>query len=289
MLTRVFYQKTALHLPSAYFCYMKKWSTALLGLLLLSCHNEMADKSNRTLTKEEMPLHVKALLARTKQNPDSAALRLQLVDAFDSLGAYREAMAQMDSLLQKDSLNYGLWYRKALLQEDTKDTAGALRSYRYAIRIYPAPDALLAAANLLAEKKDANALLLCKQVNALHLGREYSAHTYFISGVYYARTGDKQKAIESFNNCLYNNLNYMEAYMEKGFLYYDDKKINEALKVFQSVVMLKNTYADGYYWLAKCQESIHNTNEAIDNYQKAVTLDPKLKEASDALKRLGAK
>lgn len=236
-----------------------------------------------------MPVHVKELLARTKQNPDSAGLRLQLVDAFESLGAYREAMAQMDSLLQKDSLNYGLWYRNALLQENMKDTAGALRSYRYAIRIYPAPDALLAAANLLAEKKDANALLLCKQVNALHLGREYTAHSYFISGVYYARTGDKQKALESFNNCLYNNLNYMEAYMEKGFLYYEDKKIKEALKVFQSVVTLKNTYPDGYYWLAKCQEAMHDTSEAVANYQKAVTLDPKLKEASEALKRLGIK
>lgn len=268
---------------------MKKWSTVLLGFILLGCHNEMGDKSGPTLVKEEMPVYVKDLLARTKQNPDSALLRLQLVDAFDSLGTYREAMAQMDTLLQKDSLNYGLWYRKALLQENTKDTAGALRSYRYAIRVYPAPDALLAAANLLAEKKDANALLLCKQVNALHLGREYTAHSYFISGVYYARTHDNQKAIESFNNCLYHNLNYMEAYMEKGFLYYEDKKINEALKVFQSVVTLKNTYPDGYYWLAKCQEVIHNTSEAIANYQKALTLDPKLKEASEALKRLAAK
>ena len=268
---------------------MKKGTISLLCLLFLGCYNESAEKKSGTLVKDEMPVPVKELFAKAKQNPDSIGLRLQLVDALDSIGAYQQAMRQMDSLLTKDSLNYGLWYRKALLQENLKDTAGALRSYRYAIRMYPAPDALLAAANLLAEKKDANALLLCKQVNALHLGREYTAHSHFISGVYYARTGNKQKAIESFNNCLYNDLNYMEAYMEKGFLYYDDKKINEALKVFQSVVTLKNAYADGYYWLAKCQEAMHDSKEAIANYQKALTLDPKLKEASEALKRLGAK
>ena len=81
----------------------------------------------------------------------------------------------------------------------------------------------------------------------------------------------------------------MEAYMEKGFLYFDNKEINEALQVFKTVVTIKNTYSDGYYWLGKCQESLKNNPEAMANYQKAVTLDPKLKEAAEALKRLGVK
>jgi tetratricopeptide (TPR) repeat protein len=268
---------------------MKRWITGALILLLAACKNEPANQVPDTLQKEEMPAAIRQLFSQVAQNPDSVGLRLKLVDALDSLGAYRQASGQMDSLLLKDSLNYGLWYRKALLQENLKDSSGALRSYRYAIRIYPAPDALLAAANLLAEQKNAAALTLCKQVEDMRLGREYTAHCSFIRGVYYARTGDRKKAIDAFNQCIYNDLNYTEAYMEKGFLYYDDKKTSEALQVFQTVVTVKNGYADGYYWSAKCYEVLGNKPEAIANYRKALVFDPKLAEAATALQRLGAK
>lgn len=268
---------------------MKRWSVVLLTLLAAACHTEPKNKVPDTLRPDEMPAPVQQLFKQLEQNRDSIGLRLQLVNALDSLGAYQQALGQMDSLIRKDSLNYGLWYRKALLQESTKDTSGALRSYRYAVRIYPSPDAMLAAANLLAEKKDSTALLLCKQVADLRLGREYTAHCHFITGVFLARTGNKQKAMDAFNYCLSNDLNYTEAYMEKGFLFYDAKKYNEALQVFQTLVTVKNTYADGYYWLAKSYEALQNKAEAIANYQKAQLLDPALKEASEALKRLGAK
>ena len=268
---------------------MKQWSVVLLLVLFLACKEEPKKNAPDALHRYEMPAPIQQLFKQVTKSPDSMGLRLQLVDMLDSIGAYWQAMRQMDSLIQKDSLNYGLWYRKARLQETTKDTVGALRSYKYAIRVYPAPDALLAEANLLAEQKNSKALLLSKQVSNLRMGREYEAHCQFISGIYYARTGDQQKAIAAFNQCIYNDLNYMEAYMEKGFLYYDNKKINQALQIFQTVVTVKNTYSDGYYWLGKCQEALHNNAEAIANYQKAVTLDPKLKEAAEALKRLGVK
>ncbi len=268
---------------------MKRWSIGLLLILFTACKNEPKNTVPEALKKDEMPAPVQQLFSKLAQHPDSAGLRLRLVDALDSLGAFKQAMLQMDSLIHKDSLNYGFWYRKARLQEDAHDTAGALKSYKYAIRVYPSPDAMLSAANLLAEKKDSTALIICKQVEMFRMGREYTAHCSFIRGVYYARKGNKQKALDAFNTCIANDYNYLEAYMEKGFIFYDDKKIKEALAVFQTLVTVKNTYADGYYWLAKCNEALNKKAEAIDNYQRSLTLDPNLKEAATALSRLGAK
>jgi tetratricopeptide (TPR) repeat protein len=267
---------------------MKVWITAFLLLFFIACKNEPRNTPPDALQKDQMPAPVQQLFNQLDQHPDSIGLRLRLVDALDSLGAYKQAMGQMDSLIRNDSLNYGLWYRKALLQENTHDTAGALKSYRYAIRIYPSPDAMLGAANLLAEKKDSVALLLCKQVADLRIGREYTAHTSFITGVYYARKGNQQKAIEAFNTCIANDLNYTEAYMEKGFIYFENKKTNEALQVFQTLATVRNTYPDAYYWMAKCYEVLNKKSEAITNYQRSLALDPKLKEAEQAIKRLTA-
>ncbi|MBV9988166.1 MAG: tetratricopeptide repeat protein [Chitinophagaceae bacterium] len=267
---------------------MTRWRFLLPLLTLAACRSNPHDNAPGSPPKNEIPASVQELYKQVNANPDSAGLRLQLVDALDSAGAGPQAMVQMDSLIRKDSLNYGLWFRKALLQRDAKDTTGALHSFRNAIHIYPAADAQLAAADLLAGKKDATALLLTKQVAEQRIGREYTAHCDFINGIYYARTGQTKKALESFNACIYNDFNYAEAYMEKGFIYYQAKQYKEAVQVFQTLVKIRNTYADGFYWLGKCYETMGDKAAAIPNYQRALTLDPGIKEAAAALQRLGA-
>lgn len=267
---------------------MRSWIVASCLLLGIACKNEAKVPPSGNLAQDQLPAQVQELFNQLNKYPDSIRLRMQLVDALDSLGAYGQALRQMDALIRNDSLNNGFWYRKGMLQENSHDTNGALRSYRYAIRIYPSPDAILAAANLLAEKKDSTALLLCQQVADQHMGSEYTAHCHFITGIYLARTGNQSKAMVAFDNCIRNDLNYMEAYMEKGFLYFEAQKIPEALAVFRTVTTIKNTYADGYYWMAKCEEKLKHPAEAIDNYKKSLVLDPRLSEATDALKRLGA-
>ncbi len=88
------------------------------------------------------------------------------------------------------------------------------------------------------------------------------------------------------DRCINNNYTYMEAYMEKGFIYYDAKKFDDALKVFQQAITVNNLYADAYYWEAKCYEAKGNKQDAILNYQRSLGLDKNLKEAKEALKRL---
>lgn len=268
---------------------MKRSVLSLLVLFTFACNNsEPKNVKHKDAEKNDPSPVIAQLYNSVAQFPDSIGLRLHLVDALDSSGAYPPALVQMDSLLLKDSLNFGLWYRKAVVQEHAKDTSGALKSYRYATRIYPSPDALLAMANLYAERKDNKALQLAGRVDELRLGREYTAHSSFISGVYYARTGNTSKAIDQFNKCIANDYMYMEAYMEKGFIYYDDKKPADALRVFETATSIKANYADAWYWLAKCREALNNKAEAIKGYQTALALDPSIAEAAAALKKLGA-
>lgn len=266
---------------------MKIWIPVVLAVALFSCKSKPGETHPDALAKDDMPAPVQQLFSQADRFPDSVGIRLRLANALDSLGAYRQANAQMDSLIRRDSLNYGLWFRKAQVQENLHDTPGALRSYRYAIRIYPTADAMLSAANLLAEKKDSTALQICKQVQSMRMGREYSAHCDFITGVYYARKGQQQKAMEYFNSCIANDYNYTEAYMEKGFILFDNRKTTEALEIFKTLATIRNTYPDAYYWMAKCNEALAQKNDAILNYQRALALDPKLTEAGLALKRLG--
>lgn len=271
-----------------YFCNMIRFISLLLlaTSLVLACRDKKEPAGTKA-TEASIPPRITALSALVAKYPDSVGLRLQLVEALDSMHAHAPALLQMDTLTMRDGLNFGLWFRKAQLQEHATDTLRALESYQNAVKIYPAPDAQLALANLYAETKNPKALQLCKRIAALKMGRQYTAHCNFISGVYYARIGNKEKAIEFFNQSISNDYRYMEAYMEKGFLYYDAKQIKAAQQVFATVITIQRTYPDGHYWMAKTEEALGRTKEAIAFYQQAVALDPELIEAREALKRLG--
>ncbi len=271
---------------------MKNGKTLVLVLLFFCGCNESPDNNSsnkNTGTKNEVPESVKNLIALVQQHPDSIGIRLALANAFDSIGYYKEALAQMDSLVKKDSMNYGLWFNKGQIAEDAKDTTEAIKSYIKAINVYQSPDALLALANLYAERKNDRALLICSRVKDLGLGREYDAGCAFITGVYFARTGNKQQALNFFDESIANNYTYMQAYIEKGLVYFDDKQYNEALKVFQFASKINALDADPYYWQGRCYEMMNIKDSAILRFKQSLSLDKNACETKEALKRVEAK
>lgn len=277
-------EKSQNKLLGVYFCRMKIWIIVIVtSLVVFSCTQ---NNNNTTEEKAAPQQFTEQLKAAIKQYPDSAGLRMRLINTYDSLKMYKEAISQTDSLIKRDSLNNGLWFTKAQLQEDNKDTVAAIDSYTKAINIYPSTEAQLHLANLFAETKNSKALAICENVHRLGLGREMDADCNFIAGVYFARTGADDKALQLFDKAINDNYTLMEAYMEKGFIYYDNKNYREALKVFETAITVNNTYADAYYWRAKCEEALGNKAEAVLDYKRALGLDSQLKEAAEAIKRL---
>jgi tetratricopeptide (TPR) repeat protein len=250
-------------------------------LFVFSCSNQN-NTENTTITSK----YIKTLQKEVLANPENITLHYTLVNSLDSAGYYLEAMNQINQLISKDSLNAQFWLTKGQIQEHAKDTSGAIISYHRSIRVYASPDAMLTLANIYAETKNDTALVLCNNVLQMKLGRQYDAHANFIAGVYYARKLHYSKAFALFDECINNSYTYIVAYLEKGFIYYDLKNYNDALKIFQLAATISNAYSDAYYWQAKCFEALNNKTEAINNYQKSLALDKNLKEAAIALKRL---
>lgn len=254
-------------------------------LFCISCNDE-----NKVHTDDEaanrIPQALQNIQLAVQQNPDSAGLRLKLVYALDSNNLHKEALQQLDSLIQKDSLNYGLWYTKGQVAENAEDTLLALQCYGRAANIYESPEALRALANLYAETRNNRALLICSRIMALGLGRDYDADCNFISGVYYARTGDQKMALRFFDAAIANQYTYMEAYIEKGLIFFDRKDFTEALKVFQFAATVDNLYADAYYYQARCYEQMRIKDSAVLRFKQSLQLDANLTAAAEGLKRI---
>ena len=124
-------------------------------LFILSCTNQTKDK-NSTKQNLVLPEEISRLNQLAKQFPDSVGLHMRLVNALDSMGSYALALEELNTLIKNDSSNFGLWFKKAQLSENLKDTLAAIKSYSRAANIYASPDAMLALANLLAETKNSN-------------------------------------------------------------------------------------------------------------------------------------
>ena len=261
---------------------------AIAICFLSACNNSDQHKQNANNSLQtDSAQAFESLQKLLKSYPDSSGLHLQYAFALDSSGMYKQALQQIDSLTSKDSMNYGLWFAKGSFAEDALDTLLALQSYSKAAHVYESPDVLLALANLYAEQKDNRAILFCSRVKALGLGRDYDAHCAFITGVYYARMHDMNKAIKYFDACIESNYTYMEAYIEKGLLYFDAKQYDTALHIFQLASTVNNLYADAYYYQARCYEMMNKKDSAVLNFKQSLQIDPTMKEAREHLKQLG--
>ncbi|HEV8504278.1 MAG TPA: tetratricopeptide repeat protein, partial [Chitinophagaceae bacterium] len=115
---------------------------------------------------------------------------------------------------------------------------------------------------------------------------EKKAEPWYFKGIYFSTINDKAKALECFNKAIQSDYSFLDAYMDKGQVLYDQKKYGEAINVFQLALKVSATYADAYYWLGKCQEALGNKEDAKLNYQRAYGLDKTLTEAKEATDRL---
>lgn len=112
------------------------------------------------------------------------------------------------------------------------------------------------------------------------------AEPYVLKGIFFYHTKNYSAALDLFNQAITKDYNNLDAHMYKGQVYFDQKKYADAYKAFQLALTITPTYADGYYWLARCQEAVGNKAEAKTNYQRAFELDKELTEAKAAAARL---
>jgi tetratricopeptide (TPR) repeat protein len=260
----------------------------LLCLTFLNACNNFQQKTNPKNTDSPYPSYVNDLLKAIERYPDSSELRVQVIDTMDSLFLIKEALVQMDSLIERDKGNYGNWFRRGELAISIADTAVAIQSFSTAANIYANPDVLLTLANLYAAQKNKLAIELCKTVIAQKPDRTYIAHSYYVIGLYYENTGNTTIAIDNFNACIKKNYNYLDAYLEIGWIYFDQQKIDKAKAVFETAIAVKPTEAAPHYWLAKCLEKKGQLDQAVNAYQLALHLDSSLTEATAAISRIKA-
>ena len=261
--------------------------TSFLLSLIICCNTKNNDNTVNVSSKDiSIPKEVNKLILALKKDTNNVELKLKIYKSLDSLGIHIIALQYIDELIKNDSLNNDYWLKRGQLCKQLEDTTAALKAFRYAARIYPTPMALMELANLYAETKNPLAIKVSNQLMQMNPDGNYNAQSYFFIGVYYSKISDNKNALIAFNKSNESDFSFTETYIEKGVLLYNEKKYQDALKVFKQLTSISQTNADGYYWQAKCFEKQNNKVVAIELYKKSLMLNSKLVEADVALNRL---
>lgn len=264
--------------------------TSLLTLSVVACTNDSSAPSEKEpAVAASTDTKLQQLETKLQQAPEVDSIREQFVEQLVQNNQYDKALLQIEQLLQKQPANPAYLFMKADALERKGDTANAIAAYEQSIAAAGLfVEAEMRLASLYAETGNKKAADVCDVLLKDATAVQFRSDILFIKAAYYTKAKEPVKALAIYNQLIREDYTYLDAYIEKGLIYYDQKKFQEAHKVFTQSTNVSNKFADGYYWMAKTEEKLNRTTEAIDNYKRSLALDQSITEAKDALKRLGA-
>lgn len=261
---------------------------ALFCLLVLftACNDDPDENNNgRNIPAQQVNIE-KKLKDAIARYPDSLPLRESLIQYYHDSSDYQNALREADEVLRKDSSNAYFWNIRANLCFENTDTFNAIRALEKAVFYFPDDHYLSSLGMIYAQTKNPKALQLADALLGGYKGKA-DKEAYYIKGLYYSFTNQKQQAIGFFDKALSFSYTFMDAYREKAIALYDLGKYEEALAVLDKAITLQNNFDEGYYYSGKVLEKLNRKEEAIQSYQNALKLDPGYTEAKEALERLG--
>lgn len=237
------------------------------------------------LTTDHVDEAVELLEHGIKKYPETPEFSRRLSEVYSHLGKSRQALEQYNTILEKDSTDFEIWYDKGTLLAQMKDTAGAIEALEKSFALQPINYSGLALATLYVNAKNARALEICDILLASDTSGQQT-EPIFMKGVYYSELKDYKKAIQYFDECIKRDWKMTDAYIEKGIVFFDQKKSKEALEIFTLASTVSNTNADTYFWMGRSLEALGNKPEARRNYERALSLDRNFEEAWEGVQRV---
>jgi tetratricopeptide (TPR) repeat protein len=258
--------------------FYKAWS--------LSKEEKYAFGTSNLLLEKKPDSAIIFLEKAIKDLPGSFLLRLTLGKALLAENKLDEALSVTDELLDKNPKQVDVLKMKADILNSKGLKKEAVNVLEQAYQLTPGDVELNYMLALhLAETGNPRVLSLCDSLaKADSLG--VHAEPYYYKGIYFSTINDREKALSSFDLAVRHDYYFLDGYIEKGSVFYDMKKYNEALGVFNLCLTVSPKYAEAYYWIAKTEEALGKKEEALVNYERAYSLDPGLTEAKQAIDKL---
>ncbi len=221
-----------------------------------------------------------------KEIPNSLMLRLSLAHSYHAQKKIDEALLICNEILHYIPVQVDVLKLKGdlLWEKGNKDEAIAMLEKARQITPFDVELNYFLAFKY-TEQKNPGVLALCDSL-IRYDSLDLRAEPYYYKGLYYSNINDKEKALTQFDLAIKKDYTFLEGYIEKAAVLYDQKKYPAAIKVLDLSLTISPSFADGYYWLGKVNEAMGNKEAANLDYRKAYQLDKTMTEAKQAIERM---
>lgn len=224
---------------------------------------------------------ITVLSSMLAQKPDSTGLRLIVANKLDSIGEYKNALLQIDTLIHADSSKYGLWMAKANVLLDSGNTDEAKYYLRKTIAVFPGNEAVMSLSEILAGEKNDSCLSLIKLFSD-----QTGAYAGYIAALYAYKNNDPQKADSLLDKSIQYNRDFVKPYVLKGTIFLQKNEVQKALSTFKeglktepgNIALLNNT--------ANAYNKLQQPDSAKMYYTKSLMAQPFQPKISEQLKTL---
>ncbi|HSR38485.1 MAG TPA: tetratricopeptide repeat protein [Phnomibacter sp.] len=229
-----------------------------------------------------------SMINNIRNYPDSIGLVDKLIDTLSNRGDIDGAAAWCDSLVIRDSVNNFIYTLvKADLFRGAKKYDAAMAAYKaYLAKKPEEPLVFMTLANTMAEAGSAETLDFCNQVWQRFPTPQTRTGLSYIRGVYFNTKKQFAEARRWLDSTIRYDYSFADAYLEKGYSWYDEGNFQEAARTFGKLTEVSPKNADGWYWLGKSYDTLHLAEKAIAAYQRALMYDGSIAEAAAAIERL---
>jgi tetratricopeptide (TPR) repeat protein len=247
---------------------------------------EYAVKLVQSLKSKSPDSAIVFLESALKKLPGNVFLEIGLANGLRQKKQYDKSLTICEDIIARYPNAVDAYMLKSGILKEQNKTAEALATLQHAYAYAPGDVELVhTLAFDLAEAKNPRVLVIADSLIKADTEKSH-AEPYFFKGVYYSNTGNTAEALRQFDEAIHHDYNFLSAYINKGIIYYDQKKFEEAIKIFSLANTVSPDEADPYYWTAKTQEAMGNKAEAKTNYQRAYGLDKTMIKAKEAADRL---
>jgi tetratricopeptide (TPR) repeat protein len=262
------------------FCVWAIWG-------LLSCK----DKADTASPISNNDLVLASMEQEIRQFPDSVLLVDRLIDKLSNRQQYEAAAIWCDSLLLRDSVtNFIYQLVKADIFRSAKMYDKAIPAYEKYLQQMPEESMVfLSLANTMAEAGDERTLAFCNQVWFRFPTPETRTGLCYIKGIFHNTKKEYAEARRWMDSTIRYDYGFVEAYMEKGYAWFDEGKFIESAATFAKLTEVSPKYAYGWYWLAKSYDTLKMNDKAIEAYQRVLLIDASFIEATEAIEKISAK
>lgn len=219
-----------------------------------------------------------------KRDPHDPVTHLKMGKLFIYTKEYTAAFQRINKVLRDDVYNPQAYYLKGIAYKDMGRTNEALSSFQTAIQVDPLfRDARIQLGLMYSKKKDDMAVAYLREAYAQD---STDLFPLYALGVHYQDKQDYQRAKEIYRQLILRDREYLNAYMNMGYIYIQEDSLDKAWRHYDLVRKLDPANAEAYYSMGLCRELQGQPEEAAENYQYALQFNPDYGEARQGLSRV---